>query len=377
MKILHINSYYNTTVLYKNIYDLQAKFGHKITVFTSVPYGKVREKFDFGSYTLIRENHGKYDRLFFHYKQTKILNDLKKSVEVDDFDLMHSHSLFTNGYIAMKIKEQFGVPYIVAVRDTDVNTFFSKMIHLRNLGVRIMNNASRIVFLSETYRNFTISTYVPEKLRMEMLNKSIVIVNGIDDFWHKNIAEPKTLSKQNDIRILQVGDLTKRKNLTTTIEAVELLIEQGLNVSLDVVGRSIDPKIMKLASEKKFVNYHGYLAKEELLATYRKNDIFVLPSITETFGLVYPEALSQGLPIIYSEGQGFDGQIAEGKVGYSVVPKSAQDICTKIMQIIKNYPEMSMKALESISIFNWDKIKSQYDYLYRDMINNSYSRDDS
>ena len=42
-----------------------------------------------------------------------------------------------------------------------------------------------------------------------------------------------------------------------------------------------------------------------------------MPSITETFGLVYGEALSQGLLIIYTKGQGFDGQIKEKLAGYS------------------------------------------------------------
>ena len=37
---------------------------------------------------------------------------------------------------------------------------------------------------------------------------------------------------------------------------------------------------------------------------YRENDIYVMPSIIETFGLVYAEAMSQGLPVIYTRGQG-------------------------------------------------------------------------
>jgi len=43
-----------------------------------------------------------------------------------------------------------------------------------------------------------------------------------------------------------------------------------------------------------------------------------MPSITETFGLVYAEALSQGLPVLYTRGQGFDRQFEEGEVGYAV-----------------------------------------------------------
>ena len=44
---------------------------------------------------------------------------------MNEYSLIHAHSLFSNGYIAMRIKQDYGIPYIVAVRNTDVNTFLS------------------------------------------------------------------------------------------------------------------------------------------------------------------------------------------------------------------------------------------------------------
>ena len=73
----------------------------------------------------------------------------------------------------MKLKRQYGIPYIVAVRNTDVNLFFKKMIHLRKLGINIMKEADKVIFLSNTYKDQVIEIY--SKLQDESIIKSVVI----------------------------------------------------------------------------------------------------------------------------------------------------------------------------------------------------------
>src|SRR5690606_22696545 len=90
-----------------------------------------------------------------------------------------------------------------------------------------------------------------------------------------------------------------------------------------------------------FITYHKPCSKEKLLELYRANDILVMPSKTETFGLVYAEAMSQGLPVIYSKGQGFDGQFKEGLIGYHVDCFDPVNIASSILKIVNNYEEMS------------------------------------
>jgi glycosyltransferase involved in cell wall biosynthesis len=118
------------------------------------------------------------------------------------------------------------------------------------------------------------------------------------------------------------------------------------------------------------VTYISPKTKEELIEIYRDNDIFVMPSITETFGLVYPEAMSQGLPVIYTKGQGFDGQLEDGEVGYSVNCFDAIQIAEKIEQIINNYNIISRNAIQHSSKFRWSLISHQYEEIYSDCLNN-------
>jgi glycosyltransferase involved in cell wall biosynthesis len=366
MKILHINSYYGGSKFYKNLFDYQVNYGLDITVFMPV-FASVNNLEDYGDYTTISKNHTKFDRLFFHLKQNKIYIDLINKYDLNKFSIIHAHSLFTNGYIAMKLKKNFELPYIVAVRNTDMNIFFKKMVHLRRLGVQILNNADRVIFLSETYRDELIQKYVPKKYRNEIKGKSSIVPNGIDDYWFGNIVSQKKKTSNTNLRLLQIGDINRNKNIETTVKTVELLNKINYKVILDVVGKVKDQKVFDKISGLNCVHYLGTKTKEELLEIYRNNDIFILPSINETFGLVYGEAMSQGLPIIYTKGQGFDTQFKDGEVGFSVNCLNEGQIKDKVIEVLLNYDNISINCIKLCRKFSWADIATCYISIYKNI----------
>ena len=63
--------------------------------------------------------------------------------------------------------------------------------------------------------------------------------------------------------------------------------------------------------------------KDKLQAVYAQNSIFAMPSLAETFGLVYVEAMSQGLSVLYTKGEGIDG-LFEEHIGEAVTPKHSK-----------------------------------------------------
>ena len=101
---------------------------------------------------------------------------------------------------------------------------------------------------------------------------------------------------------------------------------------------------------------------------YRKSDIFIMPSRYESFGLVYGEAMSQGVPVIYTKGQGIDGYFKEGEVGYSVNPKDISDIVKKIEMIIHNYNKISKNCYSLVDNFSWEKITKTYHSIYMSIV---------
>ncbi len=371
LKVLHINSYYSVSPFYKNLYEEQIRVGISIDVFTPVAKGFIVGDRSFGKYTNISANHNRFDRYIFHLKHLKILNSVKRIYDISGFDIIHAHSLFSNGYIAYRLNKEFGIPYVVAVRDTDVNVFFNKMLHLRKLGIKILQHANKIVFLSGTYLNNTIQNYVPRDLQKRLEKDSVIIPNGIDAFWLDNRAtKPKSINR-NNINILYVGRLSKRKNILTTIKACQILQDRGYDITFSVVGPVEDQKMYREILQHSFIKYFGPQAKEKLISFYRSNDIFVMPSITETFGLVYAEAMSQGLPVIYTKGQGFDSQFEEGTVGYHVNCFNPDVIADRINDIIDNYEALSKNCLRLCVRFDWCDIAQKYLSIYNEVLNST------
>jgi glycosyltransferase involved in cell wall biosynthesis len=362
MRILHINSYFSSSPFYKNLYDRQCESGLDITVYVPAPVS-ARVGFEMGAYTTVSRNHGKYDRVLFFLKHGKILKDADQRYANGGFDCVHAHSLFSNGYIAYQLYRKYGIPYIVAVRNTDVNVFFKKMLHLRSLGLRILQDASQVIFLSDAYLNNVLERYIPKRLRKQISDKSVVIPNGIDDFWLQNTFFDK---KKDDsvIRLIYAGGVDRNKNCVATVNACRLLNREGFKTTYSVIGKIVDGNYFGKLKKSGAVEYHEPVGKEQLICEYRKNDIFVMPSIHESFGLVYAEALSQGLPVIYTKGQGFDGHFENGHVGYSIDPKRPEEIAEAVKRISADYKRLSQNASGAARKFSWEAIEKAYREIY-------------
>lgn len=365
MNILHIAPDFPNSKLYPQLITTLEGIGCNNSVY--VQSEGVDDTHSYPVYFLGR-NFGIIDRILFFRKQNVIFNDIEHRNLVKDIKIIHAHQLFSAGYNAYRIKKKYHIPYVVAVRNTDVNDFFHKMVHLRSLGVSIMREAEAVIFLSPSYRDSVINQYVPNKYRQEVLEKCYVIPNGLDSFFMGNKATvSRKLKKEKNVRLIYVGDIDKNKNVGTTIKSCQILRDRGYKVSLDVVGKIMDKKLEYIKSVD-FVNYHPFSPKEEVLDYIRKSDIFVMPSIHETFGLVYIEAMSQGLPVIYSKGQGFDGYYAEGEVGYHVPCFDENAIADSIIKIMADYETISNNCINAVESFSWEKKADDYLKIYQSIL---------
>lgn len=314
----------------------------------------------------------KVDRLVYKKKQKKILKSIISNYTFGKYDCIHAYTTFTDGNIARQISKKYNVPYVVAIRNTDVNTFFKYMPHLRGIGLKVLQDARYIFFLSRAYYDTVLEKYIPEGMVEQISKKSIIIPNGIDDFWHKNtyinknINENISLLINKKVRLIYAGRIDKNKNIVATCKAIELLKKEGWNVEFTVVGTIQEHKTFKKVEE--YMNYLGKKDKNELIDLYRKADIFVMPSFKESFGLVYGEAMSQGLPVVYTAGQGFDKQFPNGVVGYSVNCRNVEEIKNAIKKIAEKYDTISTNCINNSSVFKWDAICQKYVSIYESIL---------
>lgn len=364
MKVLHICPGYFGAKFYEKLFSAMQTMGVVNEIFT-LPFKNILYNREHPYNLKVLEKKFNFlERFIYFRKQHLIYEVICKEYSINELNIVHAHTLFSAGFSAYLLYKKFRLPYVVAIRNTDVNVFFKYMFHLRGLGRDIMNNAQNIIFLSPSYRDFVLDKYVAKKNRQIILDKSVVIPNGIDEYFLDNKFIAERTTNINFIKLIYIGEIDSNKNINTTIKACKLLIEKGYSVNYTIVGKIIDAKYNKIIAKYSFIKYHPICSKDEVVLYLRNSDIFIMPSVLETFGLVYAEAMSQGMPIIYSKGQGFDGQFENGVIGYAVNCFDFKDIAQKIIDLYNNYQQFSERCVSLVDKFNWLTIAKEYRRIY-------------
>lgn len=309
----------------------------------------------------------------FHYKAFMLYRNLKSNVNLKTIDIIHAHTLFSDGVLAYKANKEFGIPYVVAVRNTDVNGFVRLMKHCHHLGREILLNAEKVLFISSALqKTFEQSSFVKPVLE-KVKGKFELLPNGIDDYWHEHISHDE--HKGHDV--LYVGDFSSNKNVVRLAKAVlELRKEEGFgDVRLVIVGGDKEGKgggktqAMINANPEAIRALGKIYDKDKLAEVMRSCSIFAMTSIHETFGLVYLEALSQNLPVVYTKGQGIDG-LFDDTVGVGVNPKSVDDIYRGLRELLIHHDKYGNQKVD-FKLFDWGSIAKRYSEHYKNILNNN------
>lgn len=373
MRLLHICNDFCYSKVHTNLFLRLDKLGVHQTIYTYFRYPKFYDVNKFiGQNTIIiysKQLIKYYHRLFYQYKILIFYKDLLDNINPLEYDCINATTLFSDGALAYKLNQKYHIPYIVAVRSTDIHLFLKYMPHTWNMGRNILKNASKIIFISKASMLEFSQSFVIRDLLPTISSKFLVQPNGIDDFWIDNVCHTRRVN--NDI--LYVGQFVKRKNVLRLISAVLKVRKEIPDLRLNLVGGEGAQEKRVLEQVQLYpdvLHYYGMIFdKQELLKQYRANSIFAMPSLHETFGLAYLEALSQDLVVLYTRGEGFDGLI-DHKVGEAVNPKSVSDIANALKRILKARERYINNDTIDFSMYRWHVIAEKYLQLYQDIIYN-------
>lgn len=366
MRILYFCTFYHRALLFRQQMDALNERGHYVRAFSSAQYGEgIADKFKPIMDDKVKhfECWNKYDRMLFFPRQWKIEKKLKEIYDVKSFDLVHAHLLLSTGYSALRLKKKYGIPYVVSVRVTDL-TGFIKLPFFKKMAVNILKEANGVLFLSRSHKEELEKKFLSAAEKKMLDQKAVIIGNCLENFWSEHIAEGRDTAPDKEIKILSVAKIRPIKNLPVAAKAVEELIKRGYNASLTVIGENQDNDEFEKIKAHSCVTIKPFMTKEELIIEYANNDIFLLPSVNETFGRVYLEAMTQGLPVLYTAGQGFDKTFDEGVVGYSVPSDDPIAIADQIEAVLKNYTEISDNCVNNSRLFSEKQIMDELEKFY-------------
>ncbi|MGM7552407.1 glycosyltransferase [Myroides odoratimimus] len=369
MRVLHIINDYNFTTVHKElVYHLdKLNVEQKIFVPLKNIIDKGNNEFEFvekGSEFLYSRCLKRYHKLFYSNRIKYLYFSLREQIDLEKISITHASTLFVDGGLALKLKKDYGIKYIVAVRNSDINFYMKYRKDLLNIGIEILKNANKIIFISDA--NFKL--FIRKFQRFDIsfiLEKSIIQNNGVNNAW-LNTIKPYERSIRKQKKFLFIGRFDSNKNVLKLIESfISLNSTLGTNHELILVGGGggLHDKVLKRISNAEQIVFKGSITNvNELISLMCEIDFFAMCSFKETFGLVYIEALSKGKPILYSKEQGIDGTFGDLNIGEVVNPESVLDIRDGLENLVKNsYFDINKIDFD---FFSWIKIAKNYKKLY-------------
>ncbi len=273
-------------------------------------------------------------------------------------DLCHAHFIMPDGYIAYRIKQKYSTPYVVSVRASDVR-------HLKTLGckgivskkfITVLKNADKII----------VHNRPQQELIAQLGFDSVLIPHGMES----NILNATTKKTDALITISVVAELIRRKNIDWVIRAVKKYTDKQ-NIQVLIAGDGVcRDALQQLSNDVSNIHFLGKISHDEVLTMLEKSHIFALPSVNETFGLVYLEAAAKHNAVICHRDEGVDGVFDDGKEmifcsEYDEFEKQLDELIMNPAQI----QQLANAAYVKVSQNTWEHIIPHYLDIYRQITN--------
>ena len=288
---------------------------------------------------------------------------LKKHLTEINPDIVHVHGyhtllspeiIFAIQKIDAKVPIVFSPHFDIFSHDKFLGKILWKPYN-RLIGRKVIKHTTKIIAASD-FEATNISSVLGAPT-----NKIVVIPHGV------NIIDLKKNSCNNTkINLLSAGYLLELKGVQHIIKALkELIHKNGIDVLLTIVGKGpYENQLKKLAKEldvDSFIDWKGFLSYENLIDEFKRADVFLLTSKSENYGIVVPEALALGTPVIVTKRTALVEFLNEpGCFGVDYPPdpmklsELIQDICSKDIEV----------GPFSSKIRTWDKVAEDYLQLY-------------
>jgi L-malate glycosyltransferase len=206
-------------------------------------------------------------------------------------DIIHAHVAFPAGWAAVNLSEKYRIPTILTEHTSPFSALLTTPGRKRQVR-KALRDAGRVVAVSPS---------LGEQMRDFYPGLSIEIIGNVvrTDYFDRQPA----LSSKRAMRFLTVCLLDRRKGVNYLLDAAAQLIEKGLSNFEMVIGGDGKEfkKLQAMASHlglSSCCRFLGMLSRDQVRAAMQSADVFVLPSLHETFGVVLGEAMACGKPVI-------------------------------------------------------------------------------
>lgn len=286
----------------------------------------------------------------------------------EHYDVIHSHDWLT--YPAgIHAKQITGKPLVVHVHATDFDRSRGNVNpQVYAIEMDGMNHADHIITVSELTRRTVIEKYHQDPAKVTTVH------NAVTPLDPDILSIPRLTPLEHDKIVTFLGRITMQKGCEYFVEAAARVLErksEGVRFVMAGNGDKMDEMINLVAKYKIADKFHftGFMKGRQVYEVFKSSDVYVMPSVSEPFGISPLEAMQCGVPSIISYQSGCAEILNYAvKVDYWDVDAMADAIYALI-----TYEEMHRylkeEGLREVNALTWDiaghKVRDIYDKLVR------------
>ena len=333
----------------------------KYTIISGVDYIILPEEIKFSVYSNVHNLSVAYLDLL---ERVRTYTDAAvRSALTKDFDIIHANDWLT-ALAGIKVKELTGKKLIVTIHSTEyTRTIGHPWKFIEDIERMAVQKADVVVTVSEYSKNMISRLYnvSPDKIK--------VIYNAIDQNEYS-----KHRLNANSKLVLYVGRLSPQKGVDHLIRAFKLVSENDKDAILGIAGEGPElGKLIDLTIDldlQSRVVFFGRVSEEELHLLYSIASVFVMPSVSEPFGITALEAIASRVPTIISIESGVSEVVNNTfKVNFWDSYQMA-DIILGILNYNGVGDELSKNASAEIKKLTWENSARQFIDLYKQLLSN-------
>ncbi len=291
-----------------------------------------------------------------------LANRVAAIIEKERFDVLHFHEplLPALPLNMLRMSTTANVGTFHAFARSNIGYYYGRpLLH------PYLAHLHRGIAVSEPARSF-VNRYFPDfPLR--------VIPNGIDINAYRSGLAPIRHLRDDNVNILFVGRLEKRKGLGDLMRAYRLVQERVPRTRLIIVGDGpLHGRVESYISRHRMHNVvlAGFVPESVKPRYYNSADIFCAPATgAESFGIVLLEALATGLPVVATEVPGYMSVLEPGRDSIAVQPKSWRELAAALVILVRDAElrgRLGAYAKEKAKLYSWESVASDVVEVYRE-----------
>jgi len=308
------------------------------------------------------QNYGRdiYEQVYRYAEKTAQI------ASVEDFDIIHAHDWMTFP-AAMAAAELSQKPIVVQVHSTEFDRSGEKVNQIvYDIERQGLHNAGRVIAVSNYTKNIVVNRY---GIRPDKVD---VVYNGVEGGGCAHWQKP---AEKRDKVVLFLGRITFQKGPDYFIAAAKKVLEKISNVKFIMAG---DGDMMHRMIE--YAAYLGighkmlftrFLRGHDVEKVYQMADLYVMPSVSEPFGIAALEALKNNVPVLVSRQSGVAEALRNAlKVDFWDI----NQIANKIVAVLKHPPLGQMlreNGQAEAGNFRWEDSAAKVNEIYKRILNNN------